>query len=115
MYKKLLVLAALMSAVCFTAVAHETLNTQGSYYVAEAKSWKVTIKGKLKRKGYTGTYDKVHTFSNIAGDSVSAAKADAETAFRIMFENNGYTVVEMKTIACDVIKDEGPNPSACYY
>ena len=51
MYKKLLVLAALMSAVCFTAVAHETLNTQGSYYVAEAKSWKVTIKGQIKKKG----------------------------------------------------------------
>lgn len=115
MYKKLLVLAALMSAVCFTAVAHETLNTQGSYYVAEAKSWKVTIKGQIKKKGDKKPTDKEYTFRNIAGDSVSAAKADAETAFRIMFEKDGYTVVEMKTIACDVIKDEGPNPSACYY
>ena len=90
MYKKLLVLAALMSAVCFTAVAHETLNTQGSYYVAEAQEFMVTVRGMKDKK-------MVEKNIVVTDDTVAAAKASAKQLFKLQYPD----VTNIVVVACN--------------
>ncbi len=90
MYKKLLVLAALMSAVCFTAVAHETLNTQGSYYVAKAQEFTVTVRGMNGK-------DKVEKSMSVTDDTAAAAKESAKQLFKHQYPKATDIVV----VACN--------------
>lgn len=64
MYKKLLVLAALMSAVCFTAVAED---------------YTVTVKG-ITKKG-----KRIDVSIPITDDSAAAAKEAAKAQFKFDF------------------------------
>lgn len=90
MYKKLLVLAALMSAVCFTAVAHETLNTQGSYHVAKAQEFMVTVRGTVDKKP-------VEKNIRLTDDTAAAAKESAKQLFKQLYPKATDIVV----LACN--------------
>lgn len=98
MYKKLLVLAALMSAVCFTAVAHETLNTQGSYYVAEAQEFTVTVTG-MKGK------ERIKKSIHVVDDTAAAAKETAKQ----LFKQQNPKATDIVVVACD------PKKKACSF
>ena len=103
MKKKLVVMAVLLSAICFTGFAQEAPNLEASQYIAKAseeKEYTFIVFGQVQIDGKW--VDKREKFVFIA-KSMKGAQTRAHNTFVEMYCGNGG--VRNVKITCEAVKD----------
>lgn len=105
MKKKLVVMAVLLSAICFTGFAQEAFNSEAPRYIAkesEEKEYTVVVEADVWKDG-KATHD-TQTFTIIAKDK-SAAEKEAIKRFKTWHGDSKGNNLSRLMVRCTSTKD----------
>ncbi len=105
MKKKLVIMAILLSAFCFTGFAQEVLNSEAPRYIAKASDEKEYTFIVLGRVFINGHWVKKQEKFVIISESKNEAEDSARAKFKIMYSNTAGDNIRDVVITCESVKD----------